>query len=86
MTETTKKVVIGFTVSTVGCLVADWLFHTAQLPEGLTPYWLAGGVWSAILFHKGESWLAYTVTLLQAMHAPGGAKPYASEYEFSGEG
>ena len=40
----TKNIILGFSISMVGCLLANWLFDAAQLPEGLTPYWVAGGL------------------------------------------
>lgn len=90
----TKNIILGFSISMVGCLVADWLFHTSQLPEGLISYWVAGGVWAAIVLQRGAGWVAYLVSLAQAMRAPSGAarlrspkaKSYASEDEFNGEG
>ena len=81
-----KSIVISFSVSMLACVVADWLFHTSQLPEGPLPYWVAGAVWCLVLLRRGEGWLDQLIALVVAMRAPGGHKSYASEYTFKAEG
>ena len=79
-----KTIVFAFSISMAGCLLANWLFHTSQLPEGPLPYWVAGAVWCLVLLRKGEGWLDSLVNLVQAQG--GGRKNYASEYTFKAEG
>ncbi len=79
-----RDIVIAFSVSTAGLVVANALFHTSQLPEGPLLYWVAGAVWCLVLMRKGEGWLNSLVDLVGAMRSPGGHKSYASEYLFHG--
>ena len=81
-----KSIVIAFSVSMLGCVVANWLFHTSQLPEGPLPYWVGGAVWCLVFMRKGNGWLDSLVALVGALRAQGGGrKSYASEFLFRGD-
>ena len=51
-----RNIIIGFSVSMLACFVANLLFGTCQLPEGIFPYWVLGAAISMAIFRSSPLW------------------------------
>ncbi len=60
-----KKTIFAFSISMLAVLLTNGLLGTSQLPEGLTPYWVIGGVFGLFVMRRGfvDRW----VSLVRAM-------------------